>query len=302
MFKAMLGTVAVAMLVASAGFADTAFAASLFGSKASAQQTVSDAALAQIQAALDEQRYVDAAQLLNQALLILPEEPKLVVLVAELNLARGRYSDALATFKTIETKGPVRARALQGEGLTLSLLGRSDEALGMLQAAVREDPSQWRAWNGIATEFDRRGDWSEAETAYDHALVNSNRMAVVLNNRGFSRLLQNRYDDATVDFVAALDKKRDFAAARNNLRLAIAMKGDYERSVAAGGRDSDAALLNNAGFAAMLRGDYAQAESLFEKAIKAKGEYYARASENLQMARDLKARKPSSPGAGVANH
>src|SRR3954469_7066264 len=104
MFKAMLGTVAVAMLVASAGFADTAFAASLFGSKASAQQTVSDAALAQIQAALDEQRYVDAAQLLNQALLILPEEPKLVILVAELNLARGRYSDALATFKTIETK------------------------------------------------------------------------------------------------------------------------------------------------------------------------------------------------------
>jgi len=222
--------------------------------------------------------------------------------VAELNLARGRYSDALATFKTVETKDAVGARALQGEGLTLSLLGRSDEALGMLQAAVREDPSQWRAWNGIATELDRRGDWTEAEAAYDHALVNSGRMAVVLNNRGFSRLLQHRYDDATADFVAALDKKRDFAAARNNLRLAIAMKGDYERSVAAGGRDSEAALLNNAGFAAMLRGDYAQAESLFEKAIKAKGEYYARASENLQMARDLKARKTSSPGAGVANH
>jgi len=65
MFKAMLGTVAVATLVASAGFTDTAFAASWFGSKTSAQQTVSDAGLAQIQAALDEQRYVDAAQLLN---------------------------------------------------------------------------------------------------------------------------------------------------------------------------------------------------------------------------------------------
>src|SRR6185295_13334766 len=111
MFKAMLGTLAVATLVASVGFADTAFAASFFGSKAPAQQTVSDAAIAQIQAALDEQRFVDAGQLLNQALLIQPDEPKLVVLVGELNLARGRYSDALATFKTVETKGAVRARA-----------------------------------------------------------------------------------------------------------------------------------------------------------------------------------------------
>jgi hypothetical protein len=53
----------------------------------------------------------------------------------------------------------------------------------------------------------------------------------------------------------------------------------------------------------MLRGDYAQAESLFEKAIKAKGEYYARASENLQMARDLKARNgATAAGTGVAVH
>ena len=83
------------------------------------------------------------------------------------------------------------------------------------------------------------------------------------------------------DSVAALQKKPDLTSARNNLRLAIAMKGDYGRAVAGGGDNDRAAILNNAGFAAMLRGDYSQAKDLLGQAIKAKGEYYAVAAANL---------------------
>ena len=94
----------------------------------------------------------------------------------------------------------------------------------------------------------------------------SNRNAIVLNNRGFSRVLQNRLDDGIADLVAALEKKPDLAAARTNLRLAMGLKGDYDRALAAGPQEDKAALLNNVGYAALLRGDHKQAQELFNKA------------------------------------
>jgi Flp pilus assembly protein TadD len=188
--------------------------------------------------------------------------------------------------------GPAR----EGEGIVLAQLGRGDEALPVLQAAVAANPSAWRAWNALGSEFDRRHDWADAETAYDHALSASSNSAMVLNNRGFSRLSQGKQDEAILDFVAALQKKPDLATARNNLRLAIAMKGEYDRAVTGAGASDQAAILNNAGFAAMLRGDYAKAKELLTQAMKAKGEYYAVAAANLEMTQNLSGQQVKDKG------
>ena len=64
--------------------------------------------------------------------------------------------------------------------------------------------------------------------------------AQVLNNRGYSRLLQHRRDEAIADLVAALRKRPDMAEARTNLRLALAMGGDYERAVSGASADDRA--------------------------------------------------------------
>jgi Flp pilus assembly protein TadD len=162
---------------------------------------------------------------------------------------------------------------------------------------VTEDPDLWRAWNALGGEYDRRQDWKNAEDAYDHALKASRQAAIVLNNRGFSRVLQNRLDEGIADLVAALQKKPDLAAARTNLRLAMGLKGDYERAMAAGPQEDKAALLNNVGYAALLRGDNAQAQEMFNKAISARGQFYGRASSNLEMAEGLKSRTSQGPAA-----
>jgi Flp pilus assembly protein TadD len=259
---------------------------------------VTEAQIAQIQRALDEERYVDAGRLLDMAAVGSGADPRLMLLSGDLSLARGHYDDALADFKKVDTPGPTRGSAMEGEGIALSLLGRSDQALAMLQQAVTEDPSAWRAWNALGGEYDSRRDWVRAEAAYDHALTDSGQAPKVLNNRGFSRLLQNRLDDAVADFVAALQKKPDLAAARTNLRLAMAMKGQYDRATTGGTGDDRAALLNNAGYAAMLRGDYPKAEDLFTQAMQAKGVFYGRASANLDMAKSLAANSDKTASAG----
>jgi Flp pilus assembly protein TadD len=258
---------------------------------------MNDAAIQAIQAAIDEERYVDASGMLVQAMLSGTNDPRLVFLSGELDLKRGNMADAAQEFRQAEADPGLRPRALEGEGVALSALGRSKPALATLRAAVQANPSAWRAWNALGGEYDARREWAEAEDAYGHALAASDGDALPLNNRGYSRVLQGRFDEAITDLVAALARKPDFAVARNNLRLAMALKGDYARSIEGGEKADQAALLNNAGFAAMTRGDYARAQALLGQAVQARGEYYARAEANLGLARALASRKQGESGA-----
>jgi len=261
--------------------------AGLFGADAAPAPAASDGIVNQIQQALDDQRLVDAGSLLDRALILGISDPRLALLAGELNLSRGRYDVALASFKQIDAQPALRARALEGEGIGMSLLGRTDDALPVLEAAVSMNPNAWRAWNTLGVIYDRRHEWSKADAAYDHAMTASNASPLVLNNRGFSHLSQNRLDDAAADFVAALQKKPDFSPARNNLRLTIAMKGDYTRATEGASAADRPSILNNAGFAAMARGDYSTAKNLLGQAIQAKGEYYSVAAANLETVHGL---------------
>lgn len=261
--------------------------AAILGRHDKPSTTAIDSAVADIERAIDEQRFLDAGRMLDDVLLAGVKDPRFTLLDGELDLARGRYSAALDTFKEAEKAPSTEGRAWQDEGIALSLLGHSDQAMEVLQKAVAKDPSAWRAWNALGSEYDAKSQWAQAEAAYQHAITASGGAAIALNNRGYSRLLQRRRDDAVADLVAALRKKPDLAEARTNLRLALAMGGDYDRAIAGGTPGDQAALLNNAGFAAAMRGDYAGAESLLNRAIKLKSEYYGRASENLKIVQAL---------------
>lgn len=260
---------------------------------------LTSAAVAEIQRAIDEQRLLDAGRMIDQAMLDGVKDPRLSLLGGDLNLARKRYNVALTSYRMAETGTESRAQSLQGQGLALAMLGRSGEAMAMLKRAVLEDPQAWRAWNALGAAYDARGDWSAAEDAYVHAMTGSGGAPQVLNNRGYSRLLQRRRDEAVADLVAALHKKPDMAEARTNLRLALAMGGDYERAISGASADDRAAVLNNAGFAAGMRGDYAKAEDLLNEALKVKSEYYARASENLKIVRALATQDAANADAHV---
>ncbi|MGZ3274199.1 MAG: tetratricopeptide repeat protein [Caulobacteraceae bacterium] len=253
--------------------------------KALTEQNVAD-----IERAIDEKRFIDAGSMVDMAVLSGSRDPVLVLLSARLDLGRGRYDQALDQFRKAQATPQTRGAAMEGEGLALALSGRQAESIPVLQKAVTESPGAWRAWNALGGAYDDRRQWAEADDAYAHALAVSNAPAIVLNNRGYSYLLRNRLDEASADFVEALRLRPDLAPARTNLRLAIALKGEYGRATAGAQKDTEASLLNNAGFAALVRGDYARAEDLLRQAIQRKGEYYDLATANLELVRESKAR------------
>ena len=255
------------------------------------------ALLAEIERAIADKRYVDAGRMLDRAVLTWGAAPETLVLTGELRLARGEFARALEIFDTTQAAASVRARALQGRGIALSTLGRSEEALTALEEASRLDPSLWRTWNALGREYDRRQDWTRATEAYERAAALDGAGAAVWSNRGFSRLLQGRYPEATQDFVTALQKEPGLAAARTNLRLALGLQGQYDRAVASGGAENQAQILNNAGFAALSRGDLDEAERLLTRAIAVSETYYTRAFENLERVRAERASRANAAAA-----
>jgi Flp pilus assembly protein TadD len=246
--------------------------------------------VADIEHAIDEKRFIDAGSTIDMAVLSGSKDPRLGLLSARLALARGRYDQALDQFRQAEAAPQTRAAAMEGEGLVLALSGRENEAAPVLKKTVAEYPKSWKAWNALGGAYDDQGKWAEADDAYAHALAASDAPAIVVNNRGYSYLLRNRLDDAIADFVEALRQRPDLEAARTNLRLAMALKGEYARATSGAQKGAEAALLNNAGFAALVRGDYTQAEALLQQAMARKGEYYDLAAANLELVRESKAR------------
>jgi Flp pilus assembly protein TadD len=207
--------------------------------------------------------------------------PEVMLRQAELMLAAGSHAEAAAAFQKLETDPVVGVRAMVGRGITAIRAGHPEAAEALLADAVGQDPSQARAWSARAVLADRRRDWASAERFYAAALEAAPDAPEVLNNRGYSRLLQGRHAEAEADFDAALKARPDLKPAQTNLKLAKAMQGRYAEAFSSNSRDELARDLNTVGVAAMLRGDHRIAESYFARAIEMNSRYDRTASGNL---------------------
>lgn len=282
-----LAVALMAGMIAASALATPAAAQLFRSARAAPVKAIGPDQVATVRRALDEQRFLDAGRMIDQMSAVAAGDPQLSLLTGELALRRGMNEAAVKEFAKAEASPATSAAALEGRGIALARLNRTDEAVVVLKQAVAQDPAAWRAWNALGAAHDARREWADAEAAYERALTPSVQGAIVLNNRGYSRLLQRRLPEATADFVAALARRPDFTEARTNLRLAMALEGQYDRSIAGVSGAERATQLNNVGFAAAMRGDYGKAQEYLQQALEARGEYYDRAAENLKIVQSL---------------
>lgn len=238
--------------------------------------------------ALQEERYQDSEQLVERILAAEPEHARARLLKAELYFARGDRETAAERFGALTEEPTVSAQALQGRGLSLTLLGKRQLGYDLLVQAVDKDPSLWRAWNALGYYYDTQGDWEQAAAAYSKAIEANPNAAIVYNNRGFSRLMQERLEEAVADFNRALEYDPDFTLAQDNLRLALAWSGKYVHAMSGSDQRNLAKILNNIGYVALLRGDYKNAEAYLSRAMEVDPAYNAVASRNLAYLKHLR--------------
>jgi Flp pilus assembly protein TadD len=234
---------------------------------------------------LQEERHREAARVYTQILERQPDNAAAKLGMAETYLASGGIKPALAAFTDLSEVGEVKVAAMQGQGLSLILLGQLERGEEVLRSVVALDPSSWRAWNALGRCYDSRKDWAKAAHSYEMALKAKPDAYAVHNNIGVSLLAQQRHSEAEAKFVDTLALKPNFETARNNLRFAIAMQGRYREAFAGAGRQDLPEVLNNVGYAAMLRGENDRAQAYFARALEASPHFFEVAHQNLQRAK-----------------
>jgi Flp pilus assembly protein TadD len=223
-----------------------------------------------------------------------PDHTEALLGLGDIQLRRGAAEAALATFRKIDESayGP---RSLQGQGLALAALHRREEAAAALTEATARDPGLWRSWLALGKLDDERQDWQASDTAYRRALALQPESAEIYNSIGVSLLLQRRYQEALAHFLSALERDPTATNAQANLRVAYAWTGEYQKALAHAGPRDQALVLNNVGYVAMERGDFAAAETLLSEALRASPSFYKRASDNLAELRRRAGRAPRAP-------
>lgn len=250
--------------------------------------TVAPAVMALVEKAADQNRFDDARNMLQRILFNDPENHHAALLWAEIMVATGQASAAISRFDPILKEKQFQARALQGKGLALLWTGEQKVASQLLKTAVDQNPKLWRAWNALGYYHDTMGEWSSSGVAYKKALELKPRNAMIHNNRGYSLLLQRRVDAAVDSLSKAVRFDPKLKIAQLNLRLAMAWSGLYQRAVLGADKKDLPRALNNAGYVALLRGDYASAEALLLRAVETDAKYNIRAYRNLAYLESLK--------------
>jgi Flp pilus assembly protein TadD len=237
---------------------------------------------------------------------------------AEMASYAGAYRDALLQYQTILEKEPDNVEALIGAGeslvaadqylraenyleralkidpknpqarearaLSWLMSGRYEAAQKSLLNMVDDDLDRWRMWNALGVIADVFGDYPVAVDYYKKALFLSPESAMLMNNLGYSMMMAHEYAAAENTLRRALVSEPKNLRVVNNLSISIAWQGRYLDAIEQLTTVMDAAAANNnIGYVAYLRGDHQQAKILFEKAMRLRPTYYAKAAKNLEM-------------------
>jgi len=150
---------------------------------------------------------------------------------AHLNLGlalagRGQVDAAITHYqKALELK-PSSSNAHNNLGLALAQKGQADEAIANFQKAVEIKPDYANAHQNLGVALEGRGQSDVAIAHYQRALeLKPDYPDITHNNLGSALARRGQLDAAIVHFRKALELRPDYAEARNNLDLALRLRG-----------------------------------------------------------------------------
>ena len=234
-------------------------------------------------AAIRAERYKEAASYFQRILKDRPDDHQAHLGLGEAYLGQGRLSEALAQFAKLDDQASAaeRARALQGQGIIYLRQGEQQQAFANLERAIAQDEGLWRSWNALGRLRDAEKNYAKAREAYRKAIALNPKAAFLHNNLGFSLLASGEPVYAERSLGRALELDPDLTIAATNLRLALAFQGRYGPALAGANAGDRAMVMNNVGYAALLRGDHDKAKALFHDAMAADPGFFDEAKRNL---------------------
>lgn len=239
-----------------------------------------DVRLEQAETLLNQHQYVRLQSLVSGVLAEDGDNPEAIALMAMVLLHDGEFVQA----EQLLNKSPDLSHPfiLEVKGLLLLAQGEFELALDWFTDLTKHNPNRWRSWDGLGVAQDLLGEHQLAQASYEHALLADGPEEKIQNNLGYSHLLADDLQAAQQILFRVLARYPEAQRVRANLALVLARTGQYEQAIHHWQHlYSDAQALNNAGYVAMLQGDFSLAQRYFERALVASPRFYATAERNL---------------------
>jgi Flp pilus assembly protein TadD len=144
----------------------------------------------------------------------------------------GRPEEAIAVLRAAVALAPAYGPAHHALGVALRDLGRADEAEAALRAAVVLGPGDAAAANDLGSLLGQRGRTAEAAEMFRVAVARDPRCADGFANLCAALGLLGRFEEAAEAGLAAVRLRPDHANARANLGAALGQLDRHEEAVA----------------------------------------------------------------------
>lgn len=190
-----------------------------------------------------------------------------------LRLQQGRFEEALALIEVAVRINPRNAEALANYGHALKSLKRFEEALAAYDRALAIEPRFAAAHHHRASVLQELRHHDEALTGFGRALALNPRAFEALHNRGLLLINMGHDAEAAADLKQAVALRPDAAESWNNLGNALANLGEIEEALESYDRalalrpDFASALYNRANLLQDRMGRFAEAVLLYDKAV-----------------------------------
>ena len=140
------------------------------------------------------------------------------------------YRSTFNLWEDAVRKSPGHARPYTNLGMSLTDLGRYDEAVDTLEKSLRLNPKSYKAHNNLGNALLKSGQPAEAISHYAEAVRLKPDFAEAHNNLGFALAGLGRWDEAVAHFEKAIEIDPYFCRGYNNLGTARAREGRREEA------------------------------------------------------------------------
>lgn len=235
--------------------------------------------------ALADGRIGDAHDQFLSAVRVSAGDPRAVLGLAEAQLARGNHDRARQLLDQLDdrTSGVDAGRLYQARGIIALRSGLPEQARQLLERSVDSNASLWRAWIGLGRLHLTASRTQDARAAFVMAEQTAPQSASAQNDIGMAHLRMKNPETAMGYFKRALQIDPSHPLAQANLRIVKAMQGDYRGAVQGVDVERQHHAYNNAGYAALMRGEYEVADQYLRNAMVLSPIHHRTAAANLDL-------------------
>lgn len=243
---------------------------------------------------LDLGEVAEAMRCYRQALRLRPDDAQVLCNLGNALRQLAQFEEAMACSRRAIDLSPRLSMAHNNLGLLLLARGKRAAAIRSYQEALRHSPTYIEALSNLGNALREEGQRRDALTAHQQALQLDPRRPDSHSNLGYTLLDCRQVEGAAASFRAALGLNPDQVAAHLGLAIAQRAQGlaseaqiSCQTALELAPQRPDALLLLGELYAD--RGQFVQAQGLFERALVADQRYapaYSSIAVNRRMTRD----------------